>query len=75
MRGTLTGAGYQPLVTGDPQEADRLMERKRNWLALLDLVRSDTYGIDLMQAILKIADVTVIFFCACGREETISRAS
>ena len=74
IRDTLAGAGYQPLVTGDPQEALRLMERERPNLALLDLVLPDADGIDLMQAILKIADVPVIFISAYGREETIARA-
>ena len=74
IRDTLAGAGYQPLVTGDAQEALRLMERERPQLALLDLVLPDTDGIDLMQAILKVADVPVIFISAYGREETIARA-
>ena len=74
IRDTLAGAGYQPLVTGDPQEAVRIMERERPRLALLDLVLPDTDGIDLMQDILKIADVPVIFISAYGREETIARA-
>ena len=74
IRDTLAGAGYQPVVTGDPQEAVRIMERERPRLALLDLVLPDTDGIDLMQAILNIADVPVIFISAYGREETIARA-
>ena len=74
IRDTLAGAGYQPVVTGDPEEAVRLMERERPRLALLDLVLPDTDGIDLMQAILKITDVPVIFISAYGREETIARA-
>ena len=74
IRDTLAGAGYHPVVTGDPQEALRLMERERPNLALLDLVLPDADGIDLMQAILKIADVPVIFISAYGREETIARA-
>ena len=74
IRDTLAGARYQPVVTGDPQESIRLMERERPKLALLDLVLTDTNGIDLMQAILKVADVTVIFISAYGREETIARA-
>ncbi len=74
IRDTLAGAGYQPVVTGDPQEALRLMERERPRLALLDLVLPDTDGIDLMQAILKITDVPVIFISAYGREETIALA-
>ena len=50
------------------------MERERPYLALLDLLLPDTDGIDLMQVILKIADVPVIFLSAYGREETTARA-
>ena len=41
---------------------------------LLDLVLPDTDGIELMQAILRIADVPVIFLSAYGRDDTIARA-
>ena len=74
VRDALANAGYQPVVTGDPQEAVRLMEQERPQLALLDLVLPDTDGIELMEAILKIADVPVIFLSAYGRDETVARA-
>ena len=74
VRDVLIQSGYAPLVTGDPQEALRLMERERPRLALLDLVLPDGDGIELMQAIQKIADVPVIFLSAYGRDETIARA-
>ena len=61
-------------LAGDPQEAVRLMERQRPKLALLDLVLPDIDGIELMQAIRRIADVPVIFLSAYGRDETIARA-
>ena len=71
---TLAAAGYQPVVTGDPEEALRLMEQERPRLALLDLMLPDTDGIELMQAILGMADVPVVFLSAYGREELVSRA-
>ncbi len=74
VRDVLVQSGYAPLVTGDPQEALRLMERERPRLALLDLVLPDGDGIELMQEILKIAEVPVIFLSAYGRDETIARA-
>ena len=49
IRDTLAGAGHQPVVTSDPQEAVRLIERERPRLALPDLVLPDADGIDLMQ--------------------------
>ena len=74
IRDTLAGAGYQPVVTGDAEEALRLMKEERPHLALLDLMLSGTDGIDLMQDLLSIADVPVIFLSAYGREELIARA-
>ena len=74
IRDTLAAAGYRPLVTGDPEEALRIMEQERPQLALLDLMLPDTDGIELMQGLLKIADVPVIFLSAYGREELVSRA-
>ena len=74
VRDLLIQSGYAPLVTGDPEEAVRLMEEEQPRLALLDLVLPDTDGIELMQAIQKIADVSVIFLSAYGRDETIAQA-
>ena len=74
IRDTLAAAGYRPVVTGDPEEALRLMEQERPQLALLDLMLPDTDGIELMQGLLKVADVPVIFLSAYGREELVSRA-
>ena len=74
IRDTLAAAGYRPVVTGDPEEALRLMEQEGPQLALLDLMLPDTDGIELMQGLLKIADVPVIFLSAYGREELVSRA-
>ena len=74
VRDTLVNAGYRPLVTGDPEEAVRLMQEERPRLALLDLVLPDTNGIELMRALLRIADVPVIFLSVYGRDDTIARA-
>ena len=74
VRDVLVQSGYAPLVTGDPEEAVRLMEQERPQLALLDLVLPGSDGIELMQAILKIASLPVIFLSAYGRDETIARA-
>ena len=74
IRDTLAAAGYRPLVTGDPEEALRLMERERPRLVLLDLMLPDADGIELMRALLGMADVPVVFLSAYGREEIIGRA-
>ena len=74
VRDVLVQSGYRPVVTGVPEEAVLLMEKERPRLALLDLVLPNTDGIELMQAILRIADVPVIFLSAYGRDEVIARA-
>ena len=74
VRDTLAGAGYDPVVTGDPEEAVRLMEEERPGLVLLDLMLPETDGIELMRDILDVGDVPVIFLSAYGREEVVARA-
>ena len=74
IRDTLATAGFQPVVTGDPEEVIRLMEKEKPQLALLDMMLPDTDGIKLMQSILRISDVPVIFLSAYGREELIALA-
>ena len=74
VRDTLAKSGYDPVVTGDPEEAVRLMEDMRPDLVLLDLMLPGIDGIDLMKDILDVADVPVIFLSVYGREEVIARA-
>ena len=74
VRDALSKAGYTPIVTGDPEEALRLLEEEKPRLALLDLMLPGTDGIDLMRDILEMADVPVIFLSAYGRDELIARA-
>ena len=74
VRDTLTEAGYAPVVTGDPEDVVRLMAEERPELALLDLMLPGADGIELMKAILAVADVPVIFVSAYGREEVVARA-
>ena len=74
VRDALTDAGYQVTATGDPKEALQLMEREQPHLALLDLVLPETDGVELMQDILRIADVPVIFLSGYGQDQVIARA-
>lgn len=74
VRDTLSRTGYQPVVTGDPEEALRLMEFERPNLVLLDLMLPDADGIELMQAMLATSDVPVILLSAYGREELVAQA-
>ncbi|MYC29348.1 MAG: response regulator [Chloroflexi bacterium] len=74
VRDALTEAGYQVTATGDPQEALRLMEREQPRLVLMDLALPGSDGIELMQDILRIADVPVIFLSGYGQDRVIVRA-
>ena len=74
VRDALSKSGYTPVVTGDPQEALRLVEEEKPDLVLLDLMLPGTDGIELMKDILGAGDVPVIFLSAYGRDELIARA-
>ena len=74
VRDALTNAGYDVTATGDPEEALKLMEREQPRLVLLDLVLPGTDGIELMQDILRVADVPVIFLSGYGQDRVIARA-
>ena len=74
IRDVLTRAGYAPIATGDPADVPRLMAEEKPHLALLDLVLPGSDGIQLMNDILKTADVPVIFLSAYGQEQTVARA-
>ena len=74
VRDTLARSGFDPVVTGEPEEVVRLVEDERPELVLLDLMLPGADGIELMKDILDVADVPVIFLSAYGREEQIARA-
>ncbi len=74
VRDALSKAGYVPVVAGDPEEALGLMEEERPSLVILDLMLPGTNGIDLMQSILRKADVPIIFLSVYGQDDIIARA-
>ena len=74
VRDTLAKSGYNPVVTGEPEEALRLVEDEKPELVLLDLMLPGTDGIELMKDIQDVSDVPVIFLSAYGREDQIARA-
>ena len=73
-RGVLENAGYQPLVTGDPEKVQDLIEARQPDLILLDLLLPGTDGIEMMQTMPALSERPVIFLSAYGRDETIARA-
>ena len=74
IRKTLTGAGYAPTVTADPQEALDLTHQHRPDLVILDMMLPHTDGIELMADILAVTDVPVIFVSAYSRSHTVAQA-
>ena len=74
IRDTLVRSGYDPILTGDPEEVVRLMEEERPDLVLLDLMLPGIDGLDLMKEILDTGNVPVILLSAYGREEVIAKA-
>ena len=74
IRDTLSESGFTPVVTADPEEALPLMEEQRPHLVLLDLVLPDFDGIDLMNSILRMADVPVLFVSGYGKDQVIAQA-
>ena len=74
LRDALSGAGYAPVLTGDPEEVASLVATHRPALVLLDLLLPGTDGIALMERVPELSDVPVILISAYGRDETIVRA-
>ncbi len=74
VRRTLSDAGYDPMVTGDVEEALALLTERRPGLVLLDMMLPGWDGIELMGHILDAADVPVVFLSGYGQAATVSRA-
>ena len=73
-RDALAAAGYEALVSVDPQEVAQIITTQRPQLVLLDLVLGETDGIELLEHVPELADVPVIFISGYGGDETIARA-
>ncbi|MXX23830.1 MAG: response regulator [Caldilineaceae bacterium SB0668_bin_21] len=74
IRDVLSKSGYDPIVTGEPEEVDRLIAEKRPHLVLLDMMLPGVDGIDLMKNILEKTALPVIFLSAYGQENVIAKA-
>ncbi|MDE2933965.1 MAG: response regulator [Chloroflexota bacterium] len=74
LRDALVKSGYEPLLTGDPQEALQILEEQRPGLVLLDLMLPGTDGIELMREMGRTADVPVIFVSAYGQDHLVAKA-
>ena len=74
VRDTLAGAGYAPLVTGEPGEIAQIVRSEKPCLVLLDLILPGKDGIELMQEVPELSDLPVIFVSGYGRDETVAAA-
>ena len=74
LRDALTGAGYAPVLTRDPEEVASLIAMHKPGLVLLDLLLPGTDGIALMERVPELSDLPVIFISAYGRDEATVRA-
>ena len=74
IRDVLSKSGYDPIVTGDPEDVDRLIANEGPHLVLLDMMLPGFDGIDLMRNILGKTALPVIFLSAYGQENVIAKA-
>ena len=73
-RNVLSQAGFAPIVTWDPQEAERLLAAERPRLVLLDIGLQGAYGPWLIQRIRDLADTPVVFLSGQGRDREVALA-
>ena len=73
VRHTLSEAGYTTIVTGDPEQVERLVQVEKPHLILLDLALPGTSGLELMKRIPDITDAPVMFLSGHGTDQDISR--
>ena len=74
VRDVLSGAGYEAIVTGNPEEVTLLLEENDPHVVLLDLMLPGTDGIELMRQVIDSHGVPVIFLSAYANHDVISRA-
>ena len=74
IRNTLSEAGFTPVVTGDPEDIERLMGVEQPHLVLMDTTLSWDGGVELMERIRKISDAPVIFVSRYGSGQNMDRA-
>ena len=75
VRRVLSGAGYRPIVTADPDEAVTLVVKNLPHLVLLDMMLPSSDWLDLTRDIMSITDVPLILFSAYSRDQTVALAS
>ncbi|MDE0664835.1 MAG: response regulator [Acidimicrobiaceae bacterium] len=74
IRESLAGAGYEPTVTGNPDEIAELIDKTDPHLVLLDLMLPGTDGIEVMRDLPADRDIPVIFLSAYGQDSLVAKA-
>ena len=74
VRSVLAAAGYEAILTDDPDEVHQLLEVQKPDLVLLDLVLPGTDGFELLKRIPRDRDVPVIVLSGRGGDEHIAKA-
>ena len=74
VRAALQRAGYTPIVTADPSEAEHLFEAERPHLVLLDVVLRGTDGFELVKRFPRMLEVPVIFMSGRGDDRFVAQA-
>ena len=74
IRDVLSKSGYEPIVTGEAGDVERLIAEEGPDLVLLDMMLPGFDGIELMKSILDKSALPVIFLSAYGQENVIARA-
>ncbi len=73
IRNTLSEAGFTPVLTGNPDEVERLVEAEKPHLVLVDLMSPWADGFELMERIDRISDAPVIFLSRQGIGQDMDR--
>jgi DNA-binding response OmpR family regulator/signal transduction histidine kinase len=74
LQHTLEEAGYEPVVTSDPSQVNKLVETSEPDLVLLDLRLPGTSGFEALERMRELSQAPVIFLTASDREDDAVRA-
>ena len=74
IRNTLSGAGFIPVVTGDADDIERLVDEEKPHLVLLEATLSWTDGFEMMERVRKVSEAPIIFVSGRGGSGDMERA-
>ena len=74
FRNTLSQAGFTTVVTGDPDEAERLIQTHKPAIILLEPTLPGADGFEMLVRASSISDAPIIFVAGLGWDQQIGRA-